>query len=315
MGFVFLAYSRQDSKLAGQVSSALSRDGINVWSHEEVAPGANWAKEIRAALAECFAVVAIWTVNSVRSAWALEEAEFAKEHKKLVPLLMDEVELPRGFRDVVTVDLREWSGRRDDKNWQQLIRSLNILIDPPRQDKNENDVAGSKKHVPADTNYEKLKGARGQKIFISHTSSDKEKVSPICKQLMDSGFDLWIDKPHELVLPSEYIKKIGDSRIRHSKDWKEQIREGVRKSNHVLVLWSRAALTGERENFHYEVYQGLLQQKLRQARLEDVNQVLGYPYRFDQIADLSAFKGQFNWELHYLMRELAVQDRRRWKWW
>src|SRR5436305_11686369 len=100
--------------------------------------------------------------------------------------------------------------------------------------------------------------------------------------LLDQGFRLWIDKPQRIGLANQYETKISLDRIHYGNDWKEDIRKAIKKADVVLAFWSRDAVKGGREQFHYEVYQGMMQRKLNQCRIDTVEfDEIGMPYTFD----------------------------------
>lgn len=86
--------------------------------------------------------MAIWSRQSVNSLWVHDEAQYALEQKKLVPVLADDVDLPLGFRGVHTADLRGWRGNLQHPGYQRLVRDISerlgaapdrIIDDQPKQ--------------------------------------------------------------------------------------------------------------------------------------------------------------------------------------
>ena len=72
--------------------------------------GENFRSKIKAELANAKAAIVIWTPNSVESDWVIEEADEAKQSRKLIAARVDDLDfraIPLGFRglhtDVVTV--------------------------------------------------------------------------------------------------------------------------------------------------------------------------------------------------------------------
>jgi hypothetical protein len=88
----------------------------------------------------------------------------------------------------------------------------------------------------------------------------------------------------------------------------------VKKASVVLAFWSQDAVRGRREQFHYEVYLGMMQNKLNQCRIDKVPlDEIGMPYTFDHIADLAEMvDGQYHPELDYLMQDIVARRR---PWW
>jgi hypothetical protein len=124
---------------------------------------------------------------------------------------------------------------------------------------------------------------------------------------MDCGFRIWIDKPNLLTLPHNYISRI--SRIRIGDDWRKSIELAVEQATLVLGCWSRDAIDAKRQQFHYEVFQGLLSKKLVQCKIDRVEEgEIGMPWTFEQIADLSNYQETvYSYELNYLIDDMAAR--------
>jgi hypothetical protein len=127
------------------------------------------------------------------------------------------------------------------------------------------------------------------------------------------GFKVWIDRPEELDIAPALQRKLSIERIHYGQDWQSRISEAVKRADCVLAFWSRDAIRGRSQQFYYELYMGLVQQKLIQCRIDNVPiDEIGMPYTFHHIADLSKFRvGGFSLALDQLMEDLA-ERRRRW---
>lgn len=164
---------------------------------------------------------------------------------------------------------------------------------------------GSRVPVTADKTYKSVPAAKKLQVFLSHASANKRRLYPIVETLIDQGFRLWIDRPEKIGLPHDYEARIALNRIYFGDDWREGIRHAVKKANFVIAFWSKDAVNGRREQFHYEVYLGLMQKKLKQCRIDKVE--------LDQIADLSDIAtNEYCLELDYLMQDLVREHR---SWW
>ena len=63
------------------------------------------------ALREMRCMVVLWSESSVKSPWVTEEAEEARRlGKTIVPVLIQRVEPPIGFRAIQAADLTKWDG-------------------------------------------------------------------------------------------------------------------------------------------------------------------------------------------------------------
>ncbi|QIG49435.1 toll/interleukin-1 receptor domain-containing protein [Nordella sp. HKS 07] len=67
--------------------------------------GETWRDNIGKSLDEAGCVVVAWSSNSINSRWVQEEADEARERRILIPLLLDRVKPPMGFRDLQAANL------------------------------------------------------------------------------------------------------------------------------------------------------------------------------------------------------------------
>jgi hypothetical protein len=67
----------------------------------------------------------------VKSPWVAEEAEQGRAHgKSLIPVQIEAVEPPIGFRSLQTADLTEWNRSPDDPKLRMLLVELGSLNEP-----------------------------------------------------------------------------------------------------------------------------------------------------------------------------------------
>src|SRR5947209_3814808 len=111
MASIFLSYAREDRRRTEQLARGLEAAGHEVWWDRHVHAGLRFSKEIDAALRRADLVVVLWSKSSVDSAWVQDEAAAGRDSSRLVPVLLDRVEPPLGFRQYQVVDL---TGRRGD---------------------------------------------------------------------------------------------------------------------------------------------------------------------------------------------------------
>ncbi len=124
MSDVFISYARQEAPRARQLARVLEESGFSVWWDRQVSAGADWASSIEQALNDARCVIVMWSANSVASTWVHEEAAYAREEGKLIPVLVDKVEPPFSFRQYHSLELTDWSGEASDPELQQLIQAI-----------------------------------------------------------------------------------------------------------------------------------------------------------------------------------------------
>ena len=120
----FLSYARADQAQATKLSKALQDAGLNVWWDTLIEGGAAFAKSIETALESCDAVVVIWSRTSVTSDWVLDEAAKGRDLRKLVPLSLDGILPPLGFRQYHCIDLSGWRGNVDAAEIVGVVRAV-----------------------------------------------------------------------------------------------------------------------------------------------------------------------------------------------
>jgi TolB-like protein/tetratricopeptide (TPR) repeat protein len=121
---VFLSYARADKAQAIRLAKAMEAAGLNVWWDTLIEGGAEFAKTIEAAILSCDAVVVAWSTTSVASDWVLDEAAKGRELRKLVPVSLDGVEPPMGFRRYHSIDLSGWDGSADSAEIDGIVRGV-----------------------------------------------------------------------------------------------------------------------------------------------------------------------------------------------
>ena len=128
MADIFLAYSRANSKKANQFREALEKEGFSVFVDINVPTGARWREHIEKQLDACAVLIVLWSKTSVKSDYVKEEADVAKDHKKLFPVMITNCELPFGFRGYQTLNLTSWRGDSNAPQWKGLLENIRRRI-------------------------------------------------------------------------------------------------------------------------------------------------------------------------------------------
>jgi len=110
MADVFLSYASGDRARVEPVARALIAAGHSVWWDRDIPVGADFSEEVEREIALAKAVVVCWSKASCASKWVRDEAAYARDKGKLVPLVVDAVEPPLGFRQNQTLDFSNWKG-------------------------------------------------------------------------------------------------------------------------------------------------------------------------------------------------------------
>ena len=86
---------------------------------------------IAEALASARCVVVVWSRGSVASSWVREEADEGRKRGVLIPVLIDEVSPPLGFRRIQAARMIEWDGAPESEAFQRLAADVTAVIGAP----------------------------------------------------------------------------------------------------------------------------------------------------------------------------------------
>jgi len=132
MADIFISYASEDKETAARLAGFLESIGWSVWWDRRIPAGRTWRSVLQEALRDMRCMIALWSRDSVESPWVAEEAEEARKlGKTLVPILIQRVEPPIGFRTIQAADLVNWDGSRDDPAAKMLIADLESLLGKP----------------------------------------------------------------------------------------------------------------------------------------------------------------------------------------
>jgi len=124
MSDVFISYAREDAGKAGKLAAAFEADGLSVWWDRTIPAGKTFDQVIAENLAAARCVLVLWSSHSVGSNWVKEEAAEGRERGILVPVLVEPVQPPLGFRRIQAADLSAWKGERAAQDYTELLTAI-----------------------------------------------------------------------------------------------------------------------------------------------------------------------------------------------
>ena len=124
MSDLFISYSSADRPTVERLAKALSDESWSVWWDQEIPAGRRFANVIQRKLDTASCVLAIWSRSSIDSDWVLSEASKGLDRDVLVPVSLDDAEIPMPFDRVQTVSLAGWTGDVRDADYRKLVRSI-----------------------------------------------------------------------------------------------------------------------------------------------------------------------------------------------
>jgi hypothetical protein len=137
MSDIFINYKREEQPVARKLADALESEGWTVWWDPKLRAGERFNDLIEKALKESKCVVVMWSKLSVESQYVKHEANYALRRNKLVPVMIEEVELPFRFEDLHTLTLLEWDGSKDYSEFRRLVEDIAAIAPPTKRQKTQ----------------------------------------------------------------------------------------------------------------------------------------------------------------------------------
>jgi formylglycine-generating enzyme required for sulfatase activity len=164
MSDIFISYKREEQDKARQLADALEKQGWSVWWDPKLRAGDYFDDVIEKALNEARCVIVLWSKRSVQSRYVRDESSYALTCGKLVPVAIEEVELPFRFRGIHTPPLIDWDGSEQYPTFVSLVDDIVEKLGQPAMTKPASAVR------PADE--EQLDGvANKEKMTLSKQTS------------------------------------------------------------------------------------------------------------------------------------------------
>ena len=113
MADVFISYCHQDRADAERIATFLKLGNVSVWWDRDLAGGELFRDEIANELSRAKVVIVLWSSNSIRSRYVLDEAEVAAGSGSLISVMTELFtpdQLPIGFKAFHSVPTSDLSG-------------------------------------------------------------------------------------------------------------------------------------------------------------------------------------------------------------
>ncbi|MDJ0818282.1 MAG: toll/interleukin-1 receptor domain-containing protein [Desulfobacterales bacterium] len=133
MSDIFISYNENDRLKIKTLAKALEELGWSVWWDRSIQPGQSFDEIINEKIEEAKCMIVIWSKNSIKSEWVREEASQHKSSKSLLPVIIDNVDPPLGFRLIQTADLINWEAGIEHPGFVSLINAIEKIAGPPRE--------------------------------------------------------------------------------------------------------------------------------------------------------------------------------------
>ena len=133
MSDIFISYDREDQKSAEAIAEALEQAGWSLWWDRQLHYGEHFDDVIERELNLAKCVIVLWSGQSVQSQYVKAEAVRALKLEKLIPVVIEEVELPLRFEGVHTSLLLGWDGSASSAAFQSLLEGVAGMVGRPQK--------------------------------------------------------------------------------------------------------------------------------------------------------------------------------------
>jgi formylglycine-generating enzyme required for sulfatase activity len=132
MSDIFLSYASGDRERVRPLVEALEQAGWSVFWDFTIPAGMTWRRFLQEKLENTRSIVVVWSEHSINSRWVLEEADEAESQKiPIIPVLLDNVSPPLGFRSIQAKNLSGWDGDPSSPLVRDLFKDITNILGPP----------------------------------------------------------------------------------------------------------------------------------------------------------------------------------------
>lgn len=136
MADIFISYKRSERQRIERMAELLRASSLTVWfdAQLEAGRGEGFDAEIEREVTSAHCVVACWTKDALKSMYVKAEAKKGLEREALVPVFLEQCQLPVPFNGVDTIDLTAWNGDEDAPAWRRLVETVRQRVENSRAD-------------------------------------------------------------------------------------------------------------------------------------------------------------------------------------
>jgi len=129
MADIFIGYARRNRDTIEKLASTLEAAGYSVWWDRNIIGGSEFSRDIERELDAAKVAIIAWSDDASDSPWVKDEAAFARDQGKLLPVSLDSGIPPMGFRQYQAVDFSSWNGKPRHTAMEDLLRAVKALLE------------------------------------------------------------------------------------------------------------------------------------------------------------------------------------------
>ena len=128
MADVFISYKSERRAAVEHLARILELNGYSVWFDYGLLSGQNFARQIEREIRAAKVVVVLWCGLSVDSEWVNGEARLASRLGKMIPVWIEDVDLPLEFNGADTINLKSWDGSPRSHMLDRLFEQIALKV-------------------------------------------------------------------------------------------------------------------------------------------------------------------------------------------
>lgn len=176
MADVYVVYASENVDLAEKLVELLSQQWKDVWWDKKIV--GRFRKVIEKKLPQSGCVIAINTAEAREKDTYSEELRLADKHNiEIIPIRLDDAELPYPFGAYSYVNMHGWVGEDDHRGFIELKSKLAMVVPPKEKPKRPSAIAGGKVLLPNlimsvssfETQLTPIEAVRALRIFRTPT--------------------------------------------------------------------------------------------------------------------------------------------------
>ena len=129
MSDIFISHAREDQERIDRLAAALEGAGFSIWWDRRIDAGTEFSKDIEERLTAAKVVIVAWSAVGNASTWVRDEASFALNTGKLLPIRLDTSNPPLGFQQFHAFNFAKWRGDPAAEEFSMLVASLRRRIE------------------------------------------------------------------------------------------------------------------------------------------------------------------------------------------
>ena len=179
MADIFLSYASQDRETAKSLAEAISNEGWLVWWDRKIPLGRRFDAVIAEELAAARCVIVLWSKDSCVSQWVLDEATDGRERGALIPVLIEAVRPPLGFRSIQAADLSKWMGNSTDTAFQQLLNEISSFFSRQSSTSQTSETVSQPHRTAKESAAETRKAEEERQAAEARREADEERQAAL----------------------------------------------------------------------------------------------------------------------------------------